>query len=122
MNTRKRGNQGEEFASTLLEKAGYTVICRNYTCRGGEIDIIASKDSYVCFTEVKLRNILSNTKASNAVDTSKLSRIKTAAQHFLEEYRDNLYISSLTPRFDIIELYTSLQGDIIKHNLITDIN
>ena len=122
MSTRKQGDVGETFAVKLLEKHGYTVICRNYTCRGGEIDIVATKDNYICFSEVKLRAVLSGNKASDAVDSVKLSRIKTAAEFFLEEYKDNLYISSLKPRFDIIELYTTPQNSVIKHNHIIDIN
>ena len=122
MNNRKQGDYGEDFAVKLLEKSGYTIICRNYTCRGGEIDIIATKENYICFVEVKLRSVLSENRALEAVDATKLSRIKHAAEFFFEEYRDNMYVTSLTPRFDIVELYTTPQKSVIKHNHITDIS
>ena len=115
------GKTGEDFASLLMAKDGYNILCRNYTCKGGEIDLIASKDSYICFVEVKLRSLRSQVKAAEAVDETKLSRIKTAANCFMEEFRDNRYVSCLTPRFDIIELYTS-KNVIKSYNHITGIN
>lgn len=117
---RERGKAGEEYACRLLAKNGYGILCRNYTCPGGEIDIIAAKENYICFVEVKLRSLQTGENAAEAVDTSKLSRIKTASEHFLSEYHDNKYVSSLTPRFDIIELYTC-KSIVKKHNHITGV-
>ena len=114
------GNTGEDFASLLLSKDGYNILCRNYTCRGGEIDIIASKENYICFIEVKLRSMSSGVCAREAVDEKKMSRMKIAAENFLQEFCDNKYISCLVTRFDCIELYTS--KNLIKtYNHIKDI-
>lgn len=38
---KKLGRQGEDAAACYLEKNGYTLLRRNYTCRLGEIDIVA---------------------------------------------------------------------------------
>ena len=119
--SRKKGNEGENFAAQTLEKDGYTLLCRNYTCKGGEIDIIASKQSFLCFVEVKMRSVESGESASLSVDEKKLSRIECAIDSFLNEYRDNEYICSLTPRTDIFEIYTRI-GRIVKHNHIIGIN
>ena len=35
------GSLGENMAADILEQQGYEVIARNYTCKLGEIDIIA---------------------------------------------------------------------------------
>ncbi|MBF1355345.1 MAG: YraN family protein, partial [Mogibacterium diversum] len=35
------GSLGEKMAADILEQQGYEVIARNYTCKLGEIDIIA---------------------------------------------------------------------------------
>ena len=115
------GKSGEDFAEMLLSKEGYNILCRNYTCRGGEIDIIAAKDKFLCFVEVKLRSISSQLRPAEAVDDTKISRIKLAAENFLQEFCDNKYISCLEARFDVIELYTS--KNVIKtYNHITDIS
>jgi len=51
------GSLGENMAADILEKQGYEVIARNYTCKLGEIDIIAidTKDKVLSFIEVKTR-------------------------------------------------------------------
>jgi len=114
---RAAGNKGEAYAAKQLEKEGYTVVCRNYSCHGGETDIAAVKDGFIVFAEVKLRKEGSGDVASAAVDPAKIKRMLTAARAFLEEYRDNAYISSLTPRIDVIELYTG-QNTVKKYNHI----
>ena len=119
-NRRATGNAGEEFAARTLENSGYTILCRNYTCKGGEIDIIATYQSFLCFVEVKLRSLESGETASLSVDDKKLGNIRHAIEQFLNEYSDNQYISSLSARVDIFEVYTS-GGVITKHNHITGI-
>ena len=49
------GNYGETLACEHLEKNGYLVLERNFHSRHGEIDIIARKDEYLVFIEVKTR-------------------------------------------------------------------
>lgn len=105
----------------LLSKDGYSILCRNYTCPGGEVDIIAAKGEFLCFVEVKLRSISSGVNAAEAVDKTKLSRIKGCIEHFFNEYKDNKYASSLTPRVDIVEIYTA-KGMVKWHNHITDVD
>ena len=93
--TRKRGNSGEAFAADYYEKNGYRILCRN--------DIIAEKDAYIVFAEVKLRTVLSQ-KPAEAVDSEKMLHIVNTANEFLCEYRDNTYIASLKTRFDVFEI------------------
>jgi len=119
-NCRTAGNKGEDYAAERLSEDGYTVLCRNYTCRGGEIDIIAEKGSNICFIEVKTRSMFSGLDAAEAAGGVKSERVSHAARCFLEEYRENAYVSSLTPRFDVFEIYTSA-GSVRKHNHITGI-
>lgn len=105
------------YASAMLLKDGYSVLCRNYVFPGGEVDIIATKEKYICFIEVKMRSASSGNVAAEAVDEEKLARIRTAIEHFFNEYRDNLYVMSLTPRIDVAEIYTS-KGMVKKYNYI----
>ena len=120
INRRKSGALAEEFAGHILEKNGYSVLCRNYTCKGGEADLIVTKDEYICFVEVKMRAILSENNALEAVDRVKVSRIKICIENFFTEYSDNEYISSLIPRIDVFEVYT-YNGKVAKHNHIQGI-
>ena len=115
------GKSAEDFAQKILENDGYSILCRNYTAPGGEIDLIATKGNSICFVEVKMRSVSSGLVAADAVDKRKLSRIKKARNFFLEEYRDNIYISSLVPRIDIVEIYTK-ENVVQRHNHITGIS
>ena len=121
VNRRRAGGSGENYAALLLAKDGYSIMCRNYTCPSGEVDIIATKQDYICFVEVKLRSISSGVNAAEAVDGEKLRRIAGCIEYFFHEYRDNRYASSLRPRVDIIELYTA-KGIVKRHNHIINVD
>lgn len=101
--TRARGNAGENLAADYYEKHGYRVLCRNFKGAHGEIDIIAEKDAYIVFAEVKLRSFLSQ-KPAEAVDPEKMLHIVNTANEFLCEYKDNTYIALLKARFDVFEI------------------
>ncbi len=49
----KVGLLGEDLASKFLENKNFTILCRNYLEKSGEIDIIAKKDNILHFVEVK---------------------------------------------------------------------
>jgi putative endonuclease len=53
VNKRDLGRVGERSAVLYLKGRGYKILHTNWTCYGGEIDIIATKDSRLIFVEVK---------------------------------------------------------------------
>lgn len=116
---REKGNIGEEYACRFLENKNCRILCRNYKGKHGEIDIIAEIDSYILFVEVKLRNI-SGQRPAEAVDKEKINRIIKTAKEFMFEHNDNNYITSMTPRFDVIEIYQK-NGDIVRCEHIENI-
>ena len=52
-----RGAWGEDYAAAYLRRHGYRILTRNYSCRFGEIDIIASDRHYVVFVEARVRPV-----------------------------------------------------------------
>ncbi len=80
---RYKGNVGEDFACEVLISKGHTILCRNYTCRGGEIDIISKIGKYIVFTEVKMRSGTWSPMAS--VTRKKIETVKKCALAFLAE-------------------------------------
>ena len=46
-NRRAKGASGEQIAADFLCRKGYTVLCRNFTVRGGELDIVALCGDFV---------------------------------------------------------------------------
>lgn len=53
--TRQIGSKAEDLAVKHLKRLGYKIIKRNFTIRGGEIDIIAQDGEELVFVEVKAR-------------------------------------------------------------------
>jgi putative endonuclease len=51
--TQKIGQLGEDLAVKHLKNKDFLIICRNYTIKQGEIDVIAKKDGALWFFEVK---------------------------------------------------------------------
>ena len=81
---RKAGNIGEDAVCGFLVRHGYEIIKRNFTVRGGEIDIIAEKADIIAFVEVKTRTIGSMTSAEEAADLRKQRLIIRTAQAYLQ--------------------------------------
>lgn len=100
MNNKSIGNKGEDLASDFLIKKGYTIFERNYYIRNAEIDIIATKDDYIVFIEVKTRNSLKHGMPKEAVTKSKQKSICTAALTYLQKIGKLDY----AVRFDVIEI------------------
>ena len=84
---KKLGTYGEELAAAFLQREGYFVIHRNYTCPYGEVDIIAVKDNKVAFVEVKTRTSQLYGEGTEAVNGRKQRHIKNAASYFLSHCR-----------------------------------
>ncbi len=95
-----RGLWGEQQAAAYLKRRGYRILGQNYTCRFGEIDVIAADRKYVAFVEVKLRSTDRFVQAREYVGAAKQERIRTAASLWLAENE-----TALQPRFDVIEIY-----------------
>lgn len=83
LSARASGAAWEEKAGAYLRENGYEILCRNYRCRQGEIDIIARDGEYLCFIEVKYRKTSGYGSALEAVDFRKQQRISRTALHYL---------------------------------------
>ena len=101
MNKRKFGIIGEKIAQKYLKDNKYEIIENNYYTRNGEIDIIASKNNYIIFVEVKTRTNEKYGKPSEAVNKTKKIHMKRSAAIFLKENNFSKFIV----RFDVIEVY-----------------
>lgn len=99
MKAQEVGKLGETMAAQWLEQKGYQIITRNFHCRFGEIDIIAEKDPYIVFAEVKTRSVLGAERPGAFVDARKQRKLIKTALCYLQQYP-----TSLQPRFDVVEL------------------
>ena len=88
-NSRKIGDVGEQATADFLVRSGYEILKRNYTVRGGEIDIIARKGKVTCFVEVKTRKPSPLEEGEQAITAAKKRRIVAAAQRFIDEVKSD---------------------------------
>ncbi|HEX4523203.1 MAG TPA: YraN family protein [Casimicrobiaceae bacterium] len=78
-----RGAAAEALAADFLEARGLTIVTRNYRCRGGEIDLIASNGDTLIFVEVRLRSDAAFGGAAESITAAKKKRLRFAAAHYL---------------------------------------
>ena len=100
------GDKGQKHAEDYLQQAGYAILATGYRRQRCEIDIIARKDTYTVFIEVKTRRSLRYGAPREAVTPAKQRHIIQAAWAYVAE-------QGLTGdmRFDVIEVIVSKQAN-----------
>ncbi len=109
----KSGVWGEVYAARYLRDNGYSILSSNYSCRFGEIDLIASKKKELCFIEVKARNKSTDIRPMEAVDEGKQKRVMLTAQNFIAYSKLKGEM-----RFDVCEVYLNDDNTLEKINYI----
>jgi putative endonuclease len=122
------GALGEEIASKFLINKGFTVITRNFWKKFGEIDIVAKKDEWVHFVEVKtvsrenlkdIRNEMTDSfRPEDNVHPWKLKRLSRAIQVYLSE---NDLGDETDWQFDVVTVLLDEKDKIAKVNMMEDI-
>lgn len=87
MNKRQVGTTKEALAEKLLILNGYEVIEKNYRCRKGEVDIVASRDGYLIFVEVKYRKTKKYGLPMEAVDFKKQAVISAVSDVYRIQHK-----------------------------------
>lgn len=104
------GQKGEELALNYLQKSGYQIVQRNWRFGRAEIDLIAEKDGFVIFVEVKTRANNYFEEPEKAVTRRKQSQIIKAADAYFKETD-----CQLESRFDIITVVFEKNKELINH-------
>ncbi|MDR1134964.1 MAG: YraN family protein [Clostridiales Family XIII bacterium] len=112
----KLGDWGERRAARYLVDNGAWVIETNFTCKAGEIDIIAEDDGAIAFIEVKTRAELENGLPCESVNLSKRRRIAKAASLYIAQDRSGMMQApDMDFRFDVIEILIMNKKVWIRH-------
>ena len=98
-----KGKTGEKLAIDFLKKSKYKILKTNYMVGIGEIDIVAIKGKILTFVEVKARLNDDYGRPYEAVNDTKMKKIRDTAKIFLSSNKVNYDGIS----FDIIEVYLS---------------
>ncbi len=104
------GSAGESAAANYLRRKRYKILEQNFSCRFGEIDIIAQKGEYIVFVEVKTRKNEDFAMAREFVHYAKQQRILKTAMLWMQRNE-----TELQPRFDVIEVVGEGLGRKIRH-------
>lgn len=111
---RQFGNRGEDLAAVFLQERGLRILIRNWSCRLGEIDVIAEKNDVLHFVEVKTRRSRAFGDPQEAVTRTKLQHLQRAIEVYVAQMctvsRDYqidvlaiLLLPGQAPQFDFIE-------------------
>ena len=93
------GVKAEKHALLFLEKQGLALICQNYYCRFGEIDLIMKNHDTLIFIEVRYRKNNDFGGALASITKRKQAKIVKTAKHYLAQLDNEPYC-----RFDVIAI------------------
>ncbi|MCW8994842.1 MAG: YraN family protein [Psychromonas sp.] len=94
-----QGVKSEKQALAYLQKQGLTLICQNYYCRFGEIDLIMYDQDTLVFIEVRYRKNNDFGGALASITKRKQDKIIKTAKHYLAQLENEPYC-----RFDTIAI------------------
>lgn len=97
-NRKEKGRAAEEAAAVHLERNGWTVKERNWSCRTGELDLIAVRGETILFVEVRSRSGSGFGLPAESVDARKIQKVRHTAEVYLHRFG----LSDRPIRFDVI--------------------
>lgn len=109
------GLLGEQLAAAYLTEHGYTIMEKNWRHSRWEVDIIASKDSFLHFIEIKTRRTKNFGLPEEQVSNKKIQNLINAAEEYLHLHPEWKHI-----RFDILAI-TILKGQPPEYFFIEDV-
>jgi putative endonuclease len=81
--SRAAGARWERLAAQFLVENGFTIVATNWTCRGGELDLVCDHRGTTVFVEVRSRKSASHGTPGETVGGLKQRRLIHAARMWL---------------------------------------
>lgn len=95
-----KGETAEQQALVYLQKQGLQLVCSNFRCKQGELDLVMRDGEALVIVEVRFRQSEQFGGALASVTAQKQARIVAATQHYVIINR----LSHLAIRFDVVAL------------------
>ncbi|TEW51308.1 YraN family protein [Psychromonas algicola] len=93
------GVKYEKQALAFLKQQGLLLVCQNFYCRFGEIDLIMSEQDTLIFIEVRYRKNQEYGGAEASITRQKQQKIIKTAKHYLSQLEYEPYC-----RFDVVTI------------------
>lgn len=93
------GDAFEQRACVELERAGLSLLVRNYSTRYGELDLVMRDGNTIVFVEVRYRKHALHGDAAASITNSKQSRLIKTAELWLTQ---NPRYARASCRFDVV--------------------
>jgi putative endonuclease len=84
LSSKSLGDHGEELAARFLERAGWTILDRNFRMGRKEIDLVVRRGEIVAFVEVKTRAGLGYGHPLEAITWKKRREIQQVAAAWID--------------------------------------
>ncbi|HEU5158346.1 MAG TPA: YraN family protein [Streptosporangiaceae bacterium] len=94
------GRRGEAAAADYLRRLGWTILDRNWRCRGGELDIVAYDGHRHVVCEVKTRSSARFGDPLEAITAAKAARLRRLAGRWAAQHG----VSAAQIRIDVLGL------------------
>ena len=107
------GRRGEDIAVRYLEHHGLVVLSRNWRCREGELDLVATDGERLVVCEVKTRSGTGYGEPSEGVTPAKAARIRRVTAAWLRAYR----VGWCEVRFDVLAVLCPQDGPVTVEHL-----
>lgn len=101
MDRRSLGNKAEAQAREYLCAQGLQIVCANFNCKAGELDLVAMDKNVLVVVEVRSRLDMGYGNAAASIDRRKRTRIVRATQYLLLKHRE---LRGYPVRFDVVTL------------------
>ncbi len=94
-----QGRHWEQVALAHLQRHGLLLVEANFSCKGGEIDLVMRDGETLVFVEVRQRAGRSAGGAAASITPAKIRRLLRAAQYYLLRFR-----APPPCRFDVVAI------------------
>ena len=100
------GRRGETVAANYLADRGLVLLSRNWRCRDGELDVVATDGKALVVCEVKTRATDEFGDPAEFVSRDQMTRIRRASHAWLRRYR----VGWCEIRFDVVSILWPTTG------------
>jgi len=104
-----KGVKYEQQALSFLKQQGLLLVCQNFYCRFGEIDLIMVDQDTLVFIEVRYRKNQDFGGATASVTPRKQMKLIKTAKHYLSQLDNEPYC-----RFDVVAISATTEPQWIQ--------